>query len=80
MAKKLSPKQLFLLLYVSTVAFIAITSELDVSVLGLFSLFGAPLLVIIIFFVIVAIPSGRMALAKLEIPEKYSPKHFLLLL
>ena len=32
------------------------------------------------FFVVVAIPRARIALARLEVPEKYSPKHFLLLL
>jgi len=37
-------------------------------------------IVIVTFFVVVAIPRARIALANLEIPEKYSPKHFLLLL
>ena len=32
------------------------------------------------FFVVVAIPRARIALRRLEIPGKYSPKHFLLLL
>jgi hypothetical protein len=32
------------------------------------------------FFVVIAVRRGRTALAKLEIPKKYSPKHSLLLL
>jgi hypothetical protein len=49
-------------------------------------LYGLPLIllpfliIIATFFVVVAIRRGRTALARLEIPEKYSPKHFLLLL
>jgi len=40
-----------------------------------------PFIVIITtFFVIVAIPRTRIALGQIEIPRKYSPKHFLLLL
>ncbi len=80
MSKNLSPKQIFLLLYILIGALFIIAAELEVSVLGLFSMFGAPLLIIIIFFVVVAIPRARIALSRLEIPEKYSPKHFLLLL
>ena len=41
--------------------------------------FGIPVILIAIFFVVVAIPRARSALSRLEIPEKYSPKHFLLL-
>ena len=85
MPKKLSPKQLFLLLYLSTVAIISIPFALSMQ--GVFRFFyGLPLfllpfpIIIAIFFVVVAIPRARIALAKLEIPEKYSPKHFLLLL
>ena len=97
MPKKLSPKQSFLLLYLSTVAF-------GVTVWRLFMLwmrsgvrrevpdslwdwflwflwpFGIPLILLVIFFVVVVIPRARNALSRLEIPEKYSPKHFLLLL
>jgi len=96
MPKKLSPKQLFLLLYLSTAAFgvtVALLSMLAMmrgvrevpDSLWLWFLwflwpFGIPLILIAIFFVVVAIPRTRIALAKLEIPEKYSPKHFLLLL
>jgi hypothetical protein len=42
--------------------------------------FGIPVILIAIFFVVVAIPRARIALNRLEIPGKYSPKHFLLLL
>jgi hypothetical protein len=81
MPKKLSPKQSFLLLYTSTIALIVIPFLLF---LGLF--YGLPwfiwpfIIIMATFFVVVAIPRARIALAKLEIPEKYSPKHFLLLL
>jgi len=85
MSKRLSPKQSFLLLYISTGAFVVIPFLLAMrGVLRLF--YGLPwfvwpfLIIIAAFFVIVAIPRGRTALAKLEIPEKYSPKHFLLLM
>jgi len=92
MPKKLSPKQFFLLLYISTVAF-GVTAFLLflLTIQGVLGLpyglwfrflwpFGVPLIIIAIFFVVVAIPRGRIALSRLEIPEKYSPKHFLLLL
>ena len=43
--------------------------------------FMLPFIVIIAtFFVIVAIPHTRIALGQIEIPRKYSSKHFLLLL
>jgi hypothetical protein len=96
MPKKLSPKQLFLLLYISTVAFgvgvflysmlmrMGDVREVPDSLWDWFLFFlwpfGIPVILIAIFFVVVAIPHTRIALAKLEIPEKYSPKHFLLLL
>ena len=96
MQKKLSPKQFFLLLCLLTVAFGVTVFLLSMLVmmggvrevpdsLWLWFLwflwpFGIPLILIAIFFVVVAIPRARIALAKLEIPEKYSPKHFLLLL
>jgi hypothetical protein len=38
------------------------------------------IIIIATFLVIVAIPRARMALRRLEIPTKYSPKHFLQLL
>jgi len=94
--KKLSPKQFFLLLYLSTVAFgVSVQLYSMLRMMGgvrevpdslwdwfLFFLwpFGVPLIIIAIFFVVVAIPRARIALSRLEIPEKYSPKHFLLLL
>jgi len=95
MRKKLSPKQFFLLLYLSTVAFGVTVYLLATQAMrggklhseGLFySLlrflwpFGIPVILIAIFLVVVAIPRARIALSRLEIPEKYSPKHFLLLL
>jgi len=85
MPKKLSPKQFFLLLYLLTGAGILTPFLLmNRDVLRLF--YGLPffllpfIIIFATFFVVVAIPRGRTALAKLEIPEKYSPKHFLLLL
>ena len=94
MPKKPSPKQSFLLLYLSTVAFgvgVYLFSMLrmmrDVVPDSLWDWFlwylwpfGIPVILIAIFFVVVAIPRARSALSRLEIPEKYSPKHFLLLL
>jgi len=83
--KKLSPKQFFLLLYLLTGAGILIPFLLmNLDVFRLF--YGLPSfllpfpIIIATFLVIVAIPRKRTALAKLEIPRKYSPKHFLLLL
>jgi hypothetical protein len=83
--KKLSPKQFFLLLYLLTGAG-ALTPFLlmNLDVVRLF--YGLPFfllpfpIIFATFFVVVAIPRVRMALAKLEVPGKYSPKHFLLLL
>jgi heme/copper-type cytochrome/quinol oxidase subunit 2 len=96
MPKKLSPKQLFLLLYLSTLAFgvtVGLISMLTMmrgvreapdSVWDWFLWFlwpfGIPIILIAIFFILIAIPRARIALNRLEIPEKYSPKHFLLLL
>jgi len=96
MVNKLSPKQFFLLLYLSTIAFIVGVylhsmlrrmGDIDLvpdSLWGLFLFFlwpfGIPVIIMAIFFVVVAIPRAQIALSRLEIPEKYSPKHFLLLL
>ena len=84
MPKKLSPKQFFLLLYLLSIAAVVIPFLLMPHVFRLFyglPLFLLPLIIIFAtFFVVVAIPRARTALAKLEIPEKYSPKHFLQLL
>jgi len=96
MPKKLSPKKSFLLLYLSTVAFgVSVYLYSMLRMMGgvrevpdspwdwfLFFLwpFGIPVILIAIFFILIAIPSTRIALSRLEIPEKYSPKHFLLLL
>ncbi|UCC90516.1 MAG: hypothetical protein JSW24_05145 [Dehalococcoidia bacterium] len=86
MSKKLSPKQFFLLLYLSTAALIVIPFLLSgrQDVIRVF--YGLPLfllpfpIIFATFFVVVAIPRARMALRRLEIPTKYSPKHFLQLL
>ena len=95
MPKKLSPKQFFLLLYLSTVAFgVTVYRLSNLAMMGgklwneglFYSLlrflwpFGLPIILIAIFFVVVAIPKTRIALSRVEIPTKYSPKHFLLLL
>jgi len=86
MLKKLSPKQIFLLLYISTVALIVIPFLLSGRQDVIREFYGLPLfllpfpIIFAIFFVVVAIPRARMALRRLEIPEKYSPKHFLQLL
>jgi hypothetical protein len=83
--KKLSPKRFFLLLYLLTGAGI-LTPFLLMNLDVVRFLYGLPLfllpfpIIIATFFVVVAIPRARMALAKLEVPGKYSPKHFLLLL
>jgi len=85
MPKKLSSKQFFLLLYLLTGAGI-LTPFLLMNLDDFRLFYGVPLfllpfiIILATFFVVVAIPRGRTALAKLEIPEKYSPKHFLLLL
>ncbi len=85
MVKRLSPKQSFFLLYLLTGAGI-LTPFLLMNLDVLRLLYGLPLILLpfliifATFFVIVAIRRGRTALARLEIPEKYSPKHFLLLL
>jgi hypothetical protein len=85
----LSPKQFFLLLYLlstgSIVAAIIIPNELlpPTTPLVFYGIpyFMLPLVVIIAtFFIIVAIPRTRIALGQIEIPRKYSSKHFLLLL
>jgi len=89
MPKKLSPKQFFLLLYLLSAGSIAAGFFLPNVLLPpttpkLF--YGVPffilpfIIIIATFLVIAAIPRTRMALAGLEIPKKYSPKHFLLLL
>ena len=58
MAKRLSPKQSFLLLYISTAAFIVIPLVLKVSFYGLAWFVWPFLFVMATFFVIVAIPNG----------------------
>jgi hypothetical protein len=83
--KELSPKQSFLLLYISTPAFVVTVFLLAAYDVGR-TVFGLPwfawpfLIIIATFFISVAVPRVRSALRRLEIPQKYSPKHFLLLL
>jgi len=85
MPRKLSPKQFFLLLYLLTGAGI-LTPFLLMNLDVLRLLYGLPffllpfIIIFATFFVVVAIQRARIALSRLEIPEKYSPKHFLLLL
>lgn len=84
MLKKLSPKQFFLLLYLLSAGSIAAGLLLPPMTPRLF--YGVPffilpfIIIIATFFVVVAIPRTRIALAGLEVPGKYSPKHYLLLL
>ena len=83
--RRLSSKQSFLLLYLLSIAAVVIPFLLMThDALRLF--YGVPffilpfIIIIATFFVIVAIPRARIALRRLEIPGKYSPKHFLQLL
>ena len=87
--RNLSPKQFFLLLYLlsagSIIAAFIIPNELlpptTPPVFYGVPYFMLPFIVIIAtFFVIAAIPRTRIALGQIEIPKKYSSKHFLLLL
>jgi hypothetical protein len=90
MPKKLSPKQFFLLLYLlsagSMAAAILVPYEMVVFGHTPWVFHGVPsfmvpfIVIIATFLVIVAIPRVRIALGRIEIPKKYSPKHFLLLL
>jgi hypothetical protein len=88
-SNKLSSKQRFLLLYLLSAGSIAAALFLPNVLLPpttpkLF--YGLPFFIwpfigiIATFFVVVIIPRARIALARLEAPQKYSPKHFLLLL
>ena len=89
MPRKLSSKQFFLLLYLlsagSILAAFIIPNELLPPTTSLV-FYGVPyfilpfIVIITTFFVIVAIPRTRIALGQIEIPSKYSSKHFLLLL
>jgi hypothetical protein len=83
--RRLSPKQFFLLLYLLTgagilTAFLLMNLDVVRLIYGLpFFLLPFPI-ILATFFVIVAIPRMRIAFGQIEIPRKYSPKHFLLLL
>ena len=85
MIENWSSKKSFFLLYtliVAPVVILFILTSQDVLRL----LFGLPwflwpfIIHLVVFFIVVATPRGRAGLAGLEIPEKYSPKHLLLLL
>lgn len=87
--KKLSPKQFFLLLYLLSAgsmaaAFLLPDVLLPPTTLKVF--YGVPYFIwcfigiIATFLVILTIPRVRIALRRIEIPRKYSLKHFLLLL
>ena len=83
--KELSPKQFFLLLYLSPLALV-VTAYL-LAMRGILRLlYGLPwfvwpfLIIIGTFFIAMAVPRVRSALRRCEMPNKYSPKHFLLLL
>ena len=79
--KKLSPKQFFLLLYLLSAGSMAAAILLPLWVFhGVPSFILAFIGIIATFLVILAIPRVRIALSRIEIPRKYSPKHFLLLL
>lgn len=88
MPKKLSPKQFFLLLYLlsagSMAAAILLPNVVPRHIPWVFhgvpSFILAFIIIIVTFLVILAIPRTQMALRRIEIPRKYSPKHFLLLL
>jgi len=83
--KRLSPRQSFLLLYISTPALVvtaALLAHYGVArtVFGLYWFVWPFLVIIAAFFIFMAVPRVRSALRRLETPQKYSPKHFLLLL
>ena len=87
--KKLSPRQFFLLLYLLTAGSMAAGMFLPNILLPPTEpkvFYGVPYFmlafigIIVTFLVILAIPRIRMALRRVEIPRKYSFKHFLLLL
>ena len=89
MPKKLSPKKFFLLLYLLSAGSMAAGLFLPDVLLPPTTLqvfYGLPYFmlafigIIATFLVILAIPRVRIALRRIEIPRKYSPKHFLLLL
>ena len=87
--KTFSPKRYFLLLYFlsagSIIAGFVIPNEVLPPTTPLV-FYGIPYFIlpfigiIVTFFIIVAIPRTRIALGQIEIPQKYTPKHFLLLL
>jgi hypothetical protein len=89
MPRKLSPKKFFLLLYLLSAGSMAAGLFLPDVLLPPTTLqvfYGLPYFmlafigIIATFLVILAIPRVRIALRRIEIPRKYSPKHFLLLL
>ena len=80
MAKKLSAKQFFLLLYILIGVGIFIPLLLPMRRVYNLPSFLLPFPIIIAtFFVAMAVPRGRSAMQRCDVPEKYSPKHFLLI-
>jgi hypothetical protein len=86
MPKKLSPKKFFLLLYLLSAGSMAAGLFLPNVLLPPTTpkvFYGVPyfvlpfIIIIATFLVILAIPRVRIALRRIEIPRKYSPKHFL---
>jgi len=89
MLKNLSPKKFFLLLYLLSAGSMAAAMFLPGVLLPPTTrqvFYGVPyfilafIIIIATFLVILAIPRVRLALRRIEIPRKYSFKHFLLLL
>lgn len=85
MVKRLSPKQSFLLLYLLTGAgiltpFLLMNYDFPGRLYGLPSFLLPFIIIFATFFVAVAMSRVRIALSRLEVPKRYSPKHFLLLM
>jgi hypothetical protein len=84
MPKKYLPRH-FLALYFATIASFVIPNVLANEEVIPFS-HGLPwevwtfLIIIAVFFIVIAIPHRREVLDSIETPAKYSPKHFLILL
>jgi hypothetical protein len=89
MPKRLSPKQFFLLLYLLCAGSMAAAFILPNVLSPLTTprvFYGVPyfivafIAIVITFSVIIAMPRVRIALHRVEIPRKYTFKHFLLLI
>jgi hypothetical protein len=79
------PRRHFFSLYFATIASFVIPNVLANEEVIPFS-YGLPwevwtfLIIIAVFFIVIAIPHRRKVLNSIETPAKYSPKHFLILL